>query len=203
MGSAREGPHSTGFIAVHPLGGIALAIQATGQLEVPVTERETADRRIAPAPLVVLHPQSDAVGSRCEASQTERRLFETGRQRPRLSQGQSATKSLSRVIANKILGRDKRCGLRIGSRERCNYPEQPTSEQAGKPVHTIGEGKGTHGALTAWPSLRMTSVSTPSRTMSGDRSKEITTGFSVVQPSGSIHGPPEGPMVLRLPSRLL
>ena len=149
MGSAREGPHSTGSIAFHPLRGVALAIQATSQLEVPVTERETADCRITPAPLIILHPQSDAVGSRRKARQAQRRLLKAGRQRPRLSQGQSATKSLSRVIANEILGRDKRCGLRIGSRERGNYPEQPTSEQAGKPVHTIGEERRTHGALTA------------------------------------------------------
>ena len=149
MGSTRKGAHSPGSIAVHPLRGIAITIQASGQLEVPVTERETADRWIAPAPLVVLHPQSDAVGSRRKARQAQRRLLKAGRQRPRLSQGQSATKSLSRVIANEILGRDKRCGLRIGSRERGNYPEQPTSEQAGKPVHTIGEERRTHGALTA------------------------------------------------------
>ena len=61
----------------------------------------------------------------------------------------------------------------------------------------------THGWPTAWPFEMVTCVSTPLSNCCGARSKEITTGLSVVQPSGSNRQPPPGPTSLRVPSRSL
>ena len=186
-----------------PLRGGAIAIKSARELVGPRGKREPTQRGITPAALIVLHADADGVGAGCPTVETQAGLAETRGEGGGVCECDGRGASRSGIAADEILG------AHYLSRMHTSPPEQERSYKGlegcgcGNHRHFLGDKNGNQGALTAWPSLRITSVSTPSRTASGERSKEITTGFSVVQPSGSNHAPPDGPMSLRLPSRSL